>query len=363
MMYNPLTIVITLFLFCLFIHIGQNVENRRLRYGASRRASASDGVIEEVASVSVLDFNQITPRRFVTYILDSGVRTTHSLFANVTIEPAIVFESANNMLAINETELGHRDHIPGHGHGTFTASMVAKASKFANITIVPLVVVNSTGFGQPDSILKAVQFAIKHHQQNHANEAALIVMSLAERKVSGWLSYLSEWLGAHVYPSLRGTTEQAWKLADDAGMFVITAAGNWGTNNCARFMSDFQSLLIVGARTTNRTRAEYSNFGSCISLFDRGEATGASGLGDNETTNFLGTSVSAPLVAQAVIRYWTTAEQTMKTRLTASQVYNSMMHDKSVIDDGYITDLACSNVEPENQAACQSTVRKALIEH
>jgi len=151
------------------------------------------------------------------------------------------------------------------GHGTFTASVIAAtidngvagASVAPRVSILPVRVLDTDGFGTFSGVAEGIRFAV-------ARGAKVINMSLG---------------GAG------GSTPIAEAVADAAraGVVLVAAAGNEAEDeafgdeleNDVAFPARYPQVLAVGATTFDDSRAAYSNFGPSLDLM-------APGGGDNE---------------------------------------------------------------------------------
>ncbi len=87
----------------------------------------------------------------------------------------------------------------------------------------------------------------------------------------------------------------------DAGTTVVTSAGNHNQNACDWIPAKVPDVITVGASIDTFTRADYSNWGSCVDLFAPAEVLTVNRW--EEDTFFGGTSASSPHVAGAVALY------------------------------------------------------------
>jgi len=81
-----------------------------------------------------------------------------------------------------------------------------------------------------------------------------------------------------------------------AGVFVVAAAGNRGTDACGSAPANAVPIMTVAATDPADTRPSFSNYGSCVDLFAPGTAVdGARHTGGY--TQWTGTSFAAPIVS------------------------------------------------------------------
>lgn len=80
------------------------------------------------------------------------------------------------------------------------------------------------------------------------------------------------------------------------GFRVVAAAGNSGGNACNESPASCNIATVVGAYGKTQRRSDFSNEGSCVTLFAPGEVV-ASLLPNNQYGYSSGTSMAAPIVA------------------------------------------------------------------
>lgn len=83
-----------------------------------------------------------------------------------------------------------------------------------------------------------------------------------------------------------------------AGITFAVAAGNDNANAANYSPASAASALTVGAITSARARASYSNYGSALDIFAPGSSITSTWIGSNSATNTIsGTSMASPHVA------------------------------------------------------------------
>lgn len=209
------------------------------------------------------------------YILDSGIRTDHVEFTGrVRWGP--------NYIDSQQTDAqGHGTHIAGIacGHNVGVA-------KFANIVVVK--VIDSQRRAAVSNIIQGVQWIINDHKSN-PNQRAVINYSAVG--------------------SISAARAQAMQAAVDAGIMVVTAAGNSNADACnygpANMASSTSGVLTVAALNYTNTPATFSNYGSCVSLYAPGVSIlSASDSSTNSYMYMSGTSMSSPYVAGLAAYFW-----------------------------------------------------------
>lgn len=209
------------------------------------------------------------------YILDSGVRADHVEFTGRVRWGA-------NYVDDQETDV--------HGHGTHITGIAAGhnvgVAKFANIVAVK--VIDSQRRAAISNIIKGVQWIIDDHN-SHPGQKSVINYSA--------VGVISD------------ARTQAIQKATEAGIMVVTAAGNSEADACqygpANMAASTDGVLTIAALNYTNTPASFTNYGSCVSAF----APGVSILSAaNDTVNaykyMSGTSMSSPYVAGLVSYFW-----------------------------------------------------------
>lgn len=157
------------------------------------------------------------------------------------------------------------------GHGTFTASLILAAAPDA--TILPIRVLDDEMWGTPLSVAQGIQHAIDHG-------ADVINMSL-------------------VVPTTTEMVRDAVRAAIDAGIVVVSSAGNGGS---ATWQNDPQlasKVITVGAVDGEDRKADFSTTGAFVHVYAPGvRIVGAlGGRNANDYAHWDGTSFSAPIVS------------------------------------------------------------------
>ncbi|HUR73608.1 MAG TPA: S8 family peptidase [Sporichthya sp.] len=205
------------------------------------------------------------------YILDTGIRRTHSDFAGRIAAGYSLIKDGNGTNDCN----GHGTHVAGTVGG-------AKYGVAKRVTIVPVRVMGCDGAGSTSTIISALEWVVAQKQANH--KPAVVNLSLGGS------------------PST--SMDAAVNRAVQAGVTVVVAAGNDNTNACGESPARVPAALTVGASTKTDLRASFSNYGSCLDLFAPGDRIVSDvNTGDSATATYSGTSMAAPHVAGAVALY------------------------------------------------------------
>ena len=197
-------------------------------------------------------------------VIDSGVYTTHP-----DIAPRISggWNFLTNSSNINDD----------FGHGTATAGTLGavtnNATGVAGVTwsnpIMPLLVVDSTGYASYSNIASAIDYAADHG-------ARIVNISIA---------------GTTSSATLQSAVDYAW----NKGTVVFAAAGN-NSSSTPMYPAYCNNVVAVAATDSNNALASFSNYGSWIDLSAPGlnilTTTGTSGYG-----YWYGTSFASPIAA------------------------------------------------------------------
>jgi subtilisin family serine protease len=204
------------------------------------------------------------------YVLDTGVRFTHSQFGGrATSGPDFV--SNDN------------DSSDCHGHGTHVAGTVAGSTYGVGklVRIVGLRVLNCSGNGSTSGIVAAINWVT-----NNSPGPSVANMSLGG--------------GADT------ALDNAVANSVASGVQYSLAAGNgdiFGNpqNACNSSPARTPSAVTVGATQSNDARASFSNYGTCLDIFAPGVGVLSSWYTSDAATNTIsGTSMAAPHVAGAM---------------------------------------------------------------
>ena len=219
---------------------------------------------------------QRTGKGVHVYVIDSGIDAKH---------PGKHFQKNINHL-ISHLEFGNRAELSKSflkdskdcaGHGTQVASIIAGTNvgvaKAAQIHALKILDCNGTG--KNAHLIGAVYWIIKHHQK-----PAVINMS-----VGGIQSK---------------AIDRAVQDAYNAGILVVTAAGNTNADACYVSPSGSPLSLNVGSVNKQDQKADFSNWGSCVDIMAPGvEIVCASPRKGKRRARYgysSGTSASAPMV-------------------------------------------------------------------
>jgi serine protease len=209
-----------------------------------------------------------TASNVYTYIIDTGVRPTHNDFGGRVTSG---YTSINDGRGSNDCN-GHGTHVAGTVAGATWG--VAKAAR-----IVPVRVLNCQGSGTNSGVIAGMDWVAANH-----TKPAVANMSLGG--------------GAST------ATDNAVTNMRNAGVTVVVAAGNENQDACNVSPARSPNAITVGSTTSNDSRSNFSNWGSCVDIFAPGSSITAPWHTSNSATNTIsGTSMAAPHVAGIAALY------------------------------------------------------------
>ncbi|MFC9338077.1 S8 family peptidase [Streptomyces sp. NPDC057020] len=202
------------------------------------------------------------------YIIDTGVRITHSDFGG---------RASNGYDAIDNDNTAQ----DGHGHGTHVAGTVAGTSYGVakKAKIVGVRVLNNQGSGTTAQVVAGIDWVTRN-----AVKPAVANMSL----------------GGGVDSAL----DTAVRNSIASGVTYAVAAGNDNSNASNYSPARVAEAITVGSTTNTDARSSFSNYGSALDIFAPGSSiTSSWNSSDSATNTISGTSMATPHVAGAAAVY------------------------------------------------------------
>jgi len=200
------------------------------------------------------------------YIIDTGIRTTHSDFGGRAI------------WGTNTT--GDGNNTDCHGHGTHVAGTVGGNSfgLAKGVALTAVKVLNCAGSGTNAGVIAGIDWVTNDHA---AGAPAVANMSLG-----GGFD--------------QATNDAVTAAIADGVTFGVAAGNDTGANACNVSPASTPNAITVGSTTTTDARSSFSNIGTCLDIFAPGSSiTSAWNTNDTATNTISGTSMATPHVVGA----------------------------------------------------------------
>jgi len=201
------------------------------------------------------------------YVIDTGIRTTHSQFGG---RASNVFDAFGGTGADCH---GHGTHVSGTVGGSTYG--VAKSALLRGVRVL-----DCTGNGSTSGVIAGVDWVTA----NHINPA------VANMSLGGGVS---------------SALDTAVNNLHNANVTVAVAAGNNnGANACNFSPARAVNAITTGSTTTTDARSSFSNIGTCLDIFAPGSGILSAWYTSNTATATLsGTSMASPHVAGVAALY------------------------------------------------------------
>lgn len=201
------------------------------------------------------------------YVIDTGIRTTHTQFGG---RASNVFDAFGGSGADCN---GHGTHVAGTVGGSTYG--VAKSSLLRGVRVL-----NCSGSGSTSGVIAGVDWV----RQNH------IAPAVANMSLGGGVST---------------ALDNAVNNLSNAGVAIAVAAGNNnGANACSFSPARAVNVITTGSTTISDARSSFSNIGTCLDIFAPGSSILSAWYTSNTATATLsGTSMASPHVAGVAALY------------------------------------------------------------
>ena len=200
------------------------------------------------------------------YVIDTGIRTTHTQFGG---RASNVFDAFGGSGADCN---GHGTHVAGTIGGSTYG--VAKSSLLRGVRVL-----DCNGSGSNSGVIAGVDWVTA----NHINPA------VANMSLGGGAS---------------SALDTSVNNLANSGVPIAVAAGNSNADACGSSPARAANAITTGATTTTDARASFSNFGTCLDIFAPGSGILSSWFSsDTATATLSGTSMASPHVAGVAALY------------------------------------------------------------
>ncbi|MGP3687673.1 S8 family serine peptidase [Streptomyces sp. IBSNAI002] len=200
------------------------------------------------------------------YVVDTGIEYAHDEFGG---RATFGFDAVND----------GRNGADCNGHGTHVAGTVAGktygVAKKANLVSVR--VLGCDGKGEYSGIIAGLDWVAKN-----AKQPAVLNASLGGDKSEA--------------------VNNAANAVTDAGVLPVIAAGNSSVDACSVSPASASRVVSVAASNRYDEETDFSNYGTCVSLYAPGQAIVSAKLGGGSVAQD-GTSMAAPHVAGVAALY------------------------------------------------------------
>jgi subtilisin family serine protease len=200
------------------------------------------------------------------YIIDTGIRTTHTQFGG---RASNVFDAfGGNGADCN----GHGTHVAGTVGGSTYG--VAKSALLRGVRVL-----DCNGSGSTSGVISGVDWVTS----NHINPA------VANMSLGGGIS---------------SALDTAVNNLSNSGVTIAVAAGNSNADACSSSPARAANAITTGSTTSTDARSSFSNFGTCVDIFAPGSSILSSYFSsDTATATLSGTSMASPHVAGVAALY------------------------------------------------------------
>jgi len=172
-----------------------------------------------------------------------------------------------------------------NGHGTHVAASInSDTYGVARGAIVKSIrVLDCNGKGYSDSLLNAMDLVATYYEEKAKPAGQRVVVNIS---LGGPKSFI-----------LNNAARDLYSL----GVLVVASSGNSYKDACFTSPASESTAITVGATNSGDSRASFSNFGACVSLYAPGQSIPGLSVDGAHLVSFkTGTSQAAPLAAGVV---------------------------------------------------------------
>ncbi|MCP2165244.1 Serine protease, subtilisin family [Goodfellowiella coeruleoviolacea] len=245
-------------------------QDRTVRLDATQTGATwgIDRIDQRALPLSTTYTYSTTASNVTAYVIDTGVRASHSQFGGRASSGYDFVDDDTN----TDDCQGHGTHVAGTIGGSTYG--VAKGVKIVGVRVL-----DCNGSGSYADVIAGIDWVTANH-----SSPAVANMSL----------------GGGVYTAV----DQAVQRSIASGVTYGIAAGNSSANACNYSPARTPEAITVGATTNTDARASYSNYGSCVDIFAPGTSiTSSWNTSDSATNTISGTSMATPHVVGAAALY------------------------------------------------------------
>jgi len=210
------------------------------------------------------------------FVIDTGILATHVDFGG---RAAAVYNAVTN--EANTDLNGHGTHCAGTIGGTIYG--VAK-----HVNLKGVKVLNAGGSGTTAGVAAGVDYVTNYYDRSRP--------AVASMSLGGGAS---------------AVMDEAVANSIKEGVPYAIAGGNSNANACNYSPARVPTAITVGATDNADTRASFSNYGTCTTLWGPGVSITSDWIGSNTAVNTIsGTSMATPHVAGVLAQHLSISEVT-----------------------------------------------------